>query len=215
MFSRVRLPARNRNTRKIIKETVFEVFGVGASVKLSGSRINNSARGGDIDLLVKLPSVIAELDRKTVQCVARLQLRISESACRHAGDRSFNTQKSHTRAGRYDWNQFMISTLNLPVMRFLQTLEIVVKEGCHLPYSLDRLLDQTIVVEWVAELEQDPARAEQMEAFISRFGRMQDTMADKLFPRWLVALAAVPGSQIEMLKSRRTVGRFNQQGKMP
>ncbi len=38
-----------------------------------------------------------------------------------------------------------------------------------------------------------------MEAFVSRFGRMQDTIADKLLPRWLVAVAETPGSQIEVL----------------
>jgi len=38
-----------------------------------------------------------------------------------------------------------------------------------------------------------------MDAFVSRFGRMQDTIADKLIPRWLQALAERPGSQIDTL----------------
>ena len=38
-----------------------------------------------------------------------------------------------------------------------------------------------------------------MGAFVSRFGRMQDTIADKLLPRWLQALAERPGSQIDTL----------------
>ena len=38
-----------------------------------------------------------------------------------------------------------------------------------------------------------------MDAFVSRFGRMQDTIADKLLPRWLQALAERPGSQIDTL----------------
>lgn len=38
-----------------------------------------------------------------------------------------------------------------------------------------------------------------MDAFVSRFGRMQDTIADKLLPRWLLALAEQPGSQIDTL----------------
>jgi len=77
----------------------------------------------------------------------------------------------------------MTTILGLPAARFLQTLEIVAKEGVHLSYSWNRLFSQTIDVEWVASLDQNPSIAEQLEAFVSRFGRMQDTMADKLLPR--------------------------------
>lgn len=100
----------------------------------------------------------------------------------------------------------MSSTLELPIIRFLHTLEIVAKEGRHLSYSWNSLSSQTIDVEWVDSLEQNPGCAEQLEAFVSRFGRMQDTMADKLFPRWLAALAEIPGSQIETLNRAERLG---------
>ena len=100
----------------------------------------------------------------------------------------------------------MRPTLELPVARFLDTLEIVAKEGKHLSYSWNSLFNQSIDMEWVVGLEQNPRRAEQLEAFVSRFGRMQDTMADKLFPRWLLALAEVPGSQIETLNRAERLG---------
>ena len=100
----------------------------------------------------------------------------------------------------------MTSSLNLPVARFLQTLEIVAKEGRQLTYSWNRLFNQSIDVNWVENLEQNADCAEQMEAFVSRFGRMQDTMADKLFPRWLLALAETPGSQIETLNRAERLG---------
>lgn len=100
----------------------------------------------------------------------------------------------------------MSPSLNLPVARFLQTLEIVAKEGRHLSYSWTNLFQQAIDVEWVLRLELNPSCAEQLEAFVSRFGRMQDTMADKLFPRWLIALAEVPGSQIETLNRAERLG---------
>lgn len=100
----------------------------------------------------------------------------------------------------------MSPTLGLPTKRFLQTLEIVAKEGKHLSYSWGRLFGRPIDVEWVIGLEQNPGGAEQLEAFVSRFGRMQDTMADKLFPRWLLALAETPGSQIETLNRAERLG---------
>lgn len=68
----------SQQTQRIICDTVREVFGIEAGVKLFGSRINDDARGGDIDLLIDLPSVTAELERKTMQLIARLQLRIGD-----------------------------------------------------------------------------------------------------------------------------------------
>lgn len=100
----------------------------------------------------------------------------------------------------------MSSALDLPVTRFLHTLEIAAKEGKHLSYSWKRLSNQAIDVDWVIGLEQNPGCAEQLEAFVSRFGRMQDTIADKLLPRWLLALAELPGSQIETLNRAERLG---------
>lgn len=94
----------------------------------------------------------------------------------------------------------------LPVDRFLRTLEIVAKEGRHLAYSQDRLYGQPIDATWVRDLENNLELAERLEAFVSRFGRIQDTIADKLLPRWLSALAEVPGSQIEVLNRAERLG---------
>ncbi|GBL44302.1 hypothetical protein SFMTTN_0097 [Sulfuriferula multivorans] len=100
----------------------------------------------------------------------------------------------------------MNQTTGLPIARFLQTLEIVAREGKHLSYSWNSLFSQTIDAEWVRNLEHAPAIAERLEAFVSRFGKMQDTMANKLFPRWLLALAETPGSQIETLNRAERLG---------
>ena len=48
--------------------------------------------------------------------------------------------------------------------------------------------------------------AEGLEAFVSRFGRMQDTIGEKLLPRWLIALAETPGSMIENLNRVERLG---------
>lgn len=68
----------SHKTQQIIRETVHEVFGMDAIVKVFGSMTDDNARGGDIDLFVELPSIIAEPERKALQLVARLQLRISD-----------------------------------------------------------------------------------------------------------------------------------------
>jgi len=94
----------------------------------------------------------------------------------------------------------------LPVERFLQTLRLVSREGNHLLYSHGRLYSQPVDVTWVQGLDSRPELAERLEAFVSRFGRMQDTIADKLLPRWLLALAETPGSQIETLNRAERLG---------
>lgn len=90
--------------------------------------------------------------------------------------------------------------------RFLQTLAIVSREGFHLAYSRQHLYMQSIDATWVEGLEQDQELAEKLEAFVSRFGRMQDTITDKLLPRWLIALAETPGSLIETLNRAERLG---------
>ena len=94
----------------------------------------------------------------------------------------------------------------LPVDRFLTTLDIVSREITHLNYSYHKLFSQSIDVNWVCSLNDNPDIAEQLEAFVSRFGRLQDTIADKLLPRWLSALAETPGSQIETLNRAERLG---------
>lgn len=94
----------------------------------------------------------------------------------------------------------------LPVDRLLGTLEIVFREGNHLAYSWSRLYSQPIDADWVEGLEDHPELAERLEAFVSRFGRMQDTIAGKLLPRWLSAIAETPGSQIENLNRAERLG---------
>lgn len=94
----------------------------------------------------------------------------------------------------------------LPVDRFLHSLSIVAQEASHLAYSWNRLYSQSIDTDWVSGLVSAPDRAEQMEAFIARFGRMQDTIAGKLLPRLLLASADEPGSQIETLNKAERLG---------
>lgn len=68
----------SESTCAVIRSTVQDVFGSEATVKLFGSRINDNARGGDIDLLVELTSATTELERKTLQLITRLHLRIGD-----------------------------------------------------------------------------------------------------------------------------------------
>lgn len=100
----------------------------------------------------------------------------------------------------------MTESGTLPVARCLETLEIVFREGSHLAYRWDRVYSHSIDAAWVRSLDSDPQLADALEAFVSRFGWMQDTIAGKLLPRCLLALAEVPGSQIEILNRGARLG---------
>lgn len=58
--------------RQLIQHIVIDELGPGTSVRLFGSRLDDTARGGDIDLLVEL----AEPVERPAQLAARLSVRI-------------------------------------------------------------------------------------------------------------------------------------------
>jgi hypothetical protein len=66
----------------------------------------------------------------------------------------------------------------------LLALELAHKEAAHLRYSQTTLFALPIDLAWVEALGQRPAVAEKVEAFVSRFGRLQDQLGDKLLPRF-------------------------------
>jgi hypothetical protein len=67
----------------------------------------------------------------------------------------------------------------LPIRRFLQTMDVVRREGEYLGYSCGRVFGQPVDSQWVRDLETALELAERLEAFVSRFGRMQDS-----YPGW-------------------------------
>lgn len=66
------------HARQVIRDTVRQIFGPDARAVLFGSRVDDRARGGDIDLLVECAGPVAERARKELQLVARLQIRLGD-----------------------------------------------------------------------------------------------------------------------------------------
>lgn len=74
-------------------------------------------------------------------------------------------------------------TLEPKVALRLKFLTRVVRKECqHLATTDSRLFKGLFTCERVAQLEADPDLAERVEAFVGRFGRLQDTVGDKLLP---------------------------------
>lgn len=90
--------------------------------------------------------------------------------------------------------------------RFLSLLEIARREGDLLLKTDARLFKASLDAAWVERLESDEDLAERLDAFVSRFGRMQDTMGDKLLPSLLRSLAEKPGSALDNLNRAEKLG---------
>jgi len=71
----MRISAENQAT---IRETAHEIFGPDITLMVFGSRVDDNARGGDLDLLVKSVHIIPQRRRKSLQLVARLQRRLGD-----------------------------------------------------------------------------------------------------------------------------------------
>lgn len=64
--------------KKAILESVAEEFGEEAKVYLFGSRVDNSAKGGDIDLFVEVPEPVEITVRKKMNVLGKIQRKIGD-----------------------------------------------------------------------------------------------------------------------------------------
>jgi hypothetical protein len=91
-------------------------------------------------------------------------------------------------------------TLQPKVALRLQFLSRVVRKECrHLASTDQRLFGDSFTLEKAERLDSDPDLAERVEAFVGRFGRLQDTVGDKLLPLLLDALGEKIAAAIDNL----------------
>lgn len=93
---------------------------------------------------------------------------------------------------------------HLARLRFLA--RVVGKECRHLETTDGRLFGVPMTPGRAESLADDPDLAERVEAFVGRFGRLQDTLADKLLPALLPALGEPVATQIDNLDRAEKLG---------
>lgn len=91
-----------------------------------------------------------------------------------------------------------------PKLRFLA--EVVSVEAEHLKATDGRLFAEPMTAGRAASLRFDVDLSERADAFVARFGRLQDTLADKLLPQLLQWLAEPVGSAIDNLNKAERLG---------
>ena len=81
----------------------------------------------------------------------------------------------------------------------LLALGLAEKEVAHLAYTHRTLFAQSIDLQWVQALASHEDLAEKIDAFVSRFGRLQDHIGEKLIPRFAALLGSEPKSLLDNL----------------
>ncbi len=83
---------------------------------------------------------------------------------------------------------------------------VVQREAKHLALTDAKLFAAEFSAQRAQSLDNDPDLAERVDAFVSRFGRLQDTLGDKLLPRLLAALDEPVGAAIDNLGRGERLG---------
>ena len=78
-------------------------------------------------------------------------------------------------------------------------LELARREAAYLEYTHRTLFAMPIDAVWVQQLAAQSELAEKVEAFVSRFGRLQDHLGEKLIPRFAALLGESPKSLLDVL----------------
>lgn len=89
-------------------------------------------------------------------------------------------------------------------LRFLA--RVVAKEAQHLQATDTRLFSTPLTIATIRDLDNNVALGERIEAFVGRFGRLQDTLGDKLLPALLVLVGERSASLIDNLDRAERMG---------
>lgn len=153
-----------------IKRAVGDVLGDGTEVRLFGSRVDDSARGGDVDLMVTVDHAV----ENPAWAMANVE-------AAQSGDVSDSPVSPGKR-------RIAVKLLPETRSRLAFLVRVVDKEIRHLDYADHQVFPSPLTLEAIQALEDNAELALKLEAFTSRFCRLQDTLGDKLLPALLKAL---------------------------
>ena len=101
-------------------------------------------------------------------------------------------------------NVSLLLPQDLARLHFL--IKIAKRELQHLEYSQSQVFFEAFTREKAKNLIQNEPLAEKLEAFVSRFCRLQDTLGDKLLPALLKILQEPIGANLDNLNRAEKLG---------
>jgi hypothetical protein len=87
-----------------------------------------------------------------------------------------------------------------------QLIRVSAKEARYLARTAERLRVLNIDLPWVESLDNNDENSEMLDAFVFRYGRLQDTLGDKLLPAMLRSSLEKTGSQLDNLLRAEKLG---------
>ena len=87
-----------------------------------------------------------------------------------------------------------------------QLVKVTEKEARYLTRTANRLNELNINLSWIESLDNNDLHSEMLDAFVSRYGRLQDTLGDKLLPAMLRGSLEKTGSQLDNLLRAEKLG---------
>lgn len=85
-------------------------------------------------------------------------------------------------------------------------VRVASRERKHLAATDTRLFAEYFTMQRARNLDNYPDEAERVEAFVGRFGRLQDTLGGKLSPAYLAALGEEIGAVVDNLDRSERLG---------
>ena len=85
-------------------------------------------------------------------------------------------------------------------------LELAEREAAHLRYTYRTLYAEPIDLAWVEALAAREDLAEKIDAFVGRFGRLQDHIGEKLLPAFVRLLGEQPKSLLDVMAYSERMG---------
>lgn len=90
--------------------------------------------------------------------------------------------------------------------RFDHLRRVVIKECQYLAYTAAGLKQADPQFHWLDEIEENSDLTERLDAFVSRFCRLQDTLGDKLLPTYLRMQLEPIGTVLDNLNRAEKLG---------
>ncbi len=188
-----------------IVELARQQFGQKVQVWLFGSRTDDQRQGGDIDLLVETDHPVDNRMLAAARLDAALQIALGEQKFDILLVDPYTEPQPIHKIARHEGIELTVLQDPEP-LRLRALLETVRREAGWLLRAERRLFAYPLDRDWFTRLEQDDAAAETLEAFVSRFARLQDNLGDKLLPACLRALAERTGSALDNLNRAEKLG---------
>ena len=161
--------------RLALKSHFARELGADCEVLLFGSRVDDAQRGGDVDLLVRSPRVLEHHASLAARFGIARRAPAGRAPCRCAAARPVDRGSAGARRCVGDGRGPL--TMQARLAFLVETVEL---EAQHLLETDGRLFAAPFSAHRATALRTQVDESDRTDAFVARFGGLQDTLAAKL-----------------------------------